>query len=115
MPLKRGDIVLLPFPWTDLKGYSLRPALVISDDSHNKNNADAIFLFITTKEHKGMFDFMLRNTDPSYTKTGLKAASTFRMGKLATLEQKLAQRHLGYAGANLLKKIEAGLKLLLNL
>jgi mRNA interferase MazF len=115
MPLKRGNIVLLPFPWTDLKSYTLRPALVISDDSYNKNSTDAIFLFITTKEYKGLFDFRLRKTDSSYTKTGLQTASTFRMGKLATLEQKLAKRRLGYADATLLKKIESGLKLLLNL
>jgi len=113
--LKRGDIVLLPFPWTDLKNYTLRPALVISDDSYNKNSSDAIFLFITTKEYKGLFDLRLKKTDSSHTQTGLQAASTFRMGKLATLEQKLALRRLGYADDPLLRKIESRLKLLLNL
>lgn len=106
---------MLPFPWTDLTSYTVRPALVISDDSHNKSSDDAIFLFITTKEHKGFFDFRLRKTNSSYKKTGLITASTFRIGKLATLEKNLAQRRLGFADAKLLKKIEAGLKLLLNL
>ena len=113
--MKRGDIVLLPFPWTDLKNYTLRPALVISDDSYNKHSNDAIFLFVTTREYKDLYDLRLKKTDSSYKQTGLQAASTFRMGKLATLEQKLALRRLGYADEKLLRKIESGLKLLLNI
>ena len=29
-PLLRGDVVLTPFPFTDLKGNPVRPALIVS-------------------------------------------------------------------------------------
>lgn len=115
MSLKRGDIVILPFPWTNLKSYSLRPALVISDDSFNNNNDDAVFMFITKIHYKSMFDYRLKTTDSSFKNTGLKKASTFRISKIMTLEQNLVLRLLGQTDKKLLKKLESGLKLLLNL
>ncbi len=115
MPLKRGDIVLLPFPWTDLQGTKVRPALVVSDDSYNKAENDSIFLFITTKIYEGGFDFRLTKSHPSFQDTGLKVDSTFRIGKIVTLEQTLATHRLGYADTRLLKKIKSGLKVLLDI
>ena len=115
MPLKRGDIVLLSFPWTDLQGEKVRPALVVSDDSYNKTENDSVFLFITTKKGRGSFDFRLTKSHSSFQKTGLKKASTFRIGKIVSLEQKLARRRLGHADAVLLKKIKSGLKVLLDI
>lgn len=115
MSLKRGDIVLLPFSWTDLTNYKVRPALVISEDNFNKKNNDAVFMFITSKRYSSDYDFYLDSKDPSFNKTGLKTSSTFRISKIITLEQKLAKRHLGYLDKKILKKLEAGLSLLLNI
>ena len=115
MSLKRGDIVLLPFPWTNLQGSKLRPALVVSDDSYNTSTNESVFLFITTRKYQGKFDFRLTEKNPSFKSTGLTCASSFRMGKIVTLEQGLAKRRLGYADAKLLKIIQSGLKVLLDI
>jgi len=44
--IQRGDICVLPFPFTDLTGQKKRPALALSSADEF---CDIIFAFITTK------------------------------------------------------------------
>lgn len=113
--LKRGDIVLLPYPFTDLSDKKARPALVISSDNFNNNNQDAIFIFITKTEYKTPFDLRIETDDPRFPATGLKLSSTFRTSKIATLHKSLAKNKLGHADINLLSDIELRLKSLLEI
>ena len=113
--IKRGDILLLSFPFTDLQTRKVRPALVVSSNSFNRRNQDAIFVFITTKEYTGPFDIRIKETDLSFQTTKLKAASTFRISKIMCLEQKLAVRRLGHADKIILNKVNTALKSLFDL
>ncbi len=115
MKLKRGDIVLLRFPFTDLSGDKVRPALVISDDSFNRINNDAVFLPITSKFYRSAFDYQLKTNNNSFPDTGLKVSSTFRTAKLMSLEQKSASRLLRKADNSLMCEINKRLKLLFDL
>lgn len=45
------DIVLVPFPYSDLTGSKQRPVLIISNNKINKTE-DRICCLITTKSHK---------------------------------------------------------------
>ena len=47
-PYKRGDVVLVPFPFTDFSSLKQRPALVISSDEFNASNTDLIAVAITS-------------------------------------------------------------------
>ena len=42
MNYKRGDVVLVPFPFTDLTTIKQRPALIISSGKFNSMQEDAI-------------------------------------------------------------------------
>ena len=46
---KRGDIVLVPFPFTDLSSSKRRPALVISPDDFNTRMQDLVVAVITSQ------------------------------------------------------------------
>jgi len=46
---RRGDIVLVSFPFTDLSSSKRRPALVVSPDSFNEATPDLVLAAITSK------------------------------------------------------------------
>ncbi len=48
MMYNQGDIVLIPFPYTDLTGTKQRPALIISNEKIN-NTEDRICCLITSQ------------------------------------------------------------------
>jgi mRNA interferase MazF len=113
--IKRGEIVLLSFPFTDLQTTKVRPALVVSSDSFNKISRDAVFIFITSKPYKEPFDIWLDRQDPSFRPTRLKVSSTLRASKIMCLEQDLVRRRLGCLDNKTLQKVEQALISLLSL
>ncbi len=44
-----GDVVLLPFPFTDLTTSKQRPAVIVSSTWFNQNRKDVIVLAITSQ------------------------------------------------------------------
>ena len=46
--LYNGDIVLVKFPFTDLSGSKLRPAVIVSSDRVHRNEEDYTLLFISS-------------------------------------------------------------------
>ncbi len=83
----KGDIVLIPFPFTDLTSKKRRPALVLLS-----GDLDVVLAFITTKlfyEEKS--SIVIESSD----KTGLKKQSLIRIDKLITLDKELVIGKLG--------------------
>jgi mRNA interferase MazF len=46
---KRGDIILVPFPFTDLSSSKRRPALVVSPENFNDRMQDLVVVAITSQ------------------------------------------------------------------
>ena len=107
--LQRGDIVLIPFPFTDLSGQKLRPAVIISPDPVGE---DVLLAFISSviPAAPEPTEYVLEITQPAFASTGLKSASVFKMGKLATLHRSLILRRLGQATPVLQKALDDVLK-----
>ncbi|GEO02641.1 hypothetical protein AAE02nite_03050 [Adhaeribacter aerolatus] len=85
--MKKGDIVLIPFPFTDLSGQKNRPALVLITTV-----TDVTVAFITSQlSWQTEYDLKL---EPSHD-NGLKKTSLVRLNKLATLDVELVIGRLG--------------------
>ena len=86
--MKRSTIVLTPFPFTDLQGNKVRPAIIISSDK--RKGDDVIIAFISSVFDSNRLqetDFVLRKEEEGFVETGLKVTSVFKMDKLATIDK----------------------------
>ncbi len=95
-PLSRGDIVLALFPFTDLTGSKVRPAIIVG----RPEGDDVVLAFISSGTSAGhaRSSYLLHPSDAEFGRTGLKGASLVRLNKLATLHRALVQRRLGHLG-----------------
>lgn len=96
MNYKKWEIVLVPFPFTNLTTNKKRPALIISPDKYNVE-ADVVIAFITSK-----LDLKYRIGDykiKEWKKSKLPKPSMIRM-KFATLDKTIIIKKLGNLSDN---------------
>ena len=93
-PLRRGDIVISIFPFTDLTSTKRRPALVLNE---NSEFADVVLAFISSKIPAKLSKTMmlLDSNETDFKNCGLKTSSIIRLDKLATVQRILITRRLG--------------------
>lgn len=92
---RRGDVVLVPFPFTDLSTIKQRPALVVSPDAWNACQPDVILVAITSQMGVApeVHDLVLGAADVAAA--GLPKPSRVRATKLFTMHAGLLKRTLG--------------------
>ncbi len=92
---KQGDVVLVPFPFTDLTATKQRPALVISSDALNARGSDAVLLAITSQIPAALRseEFLIPTNDQRAC--GLPKPSLIKLAKVITLHQSLFLKRLG--------------------
>lgn len=85
--MKKGTIVVVDFPFTDLSGSKLRPALVLLE-----NRFDLVISFITSNlKIKEANDILLKPT----SRNGLKVESVIKTNKIMTIDKDLVKGELG--------------------
>lgn len=90
----QGDVVLLPFPFTDLSAAKRRPAVVISPERYNASHQDVVVLAVTSHlTAESPQDYRL--TPEEQRAAGLPKPSLVKIDKVLTLEQTLILRRLG--------------------
>jgi mRNA interferase MazF len=105
--MKKGDIILVPFPFTDLLGNKNRPALVLINSPE-----DVTVSFITTQfQWKSEFDIEIEPTSGN----GLKRKSLIRLNKFATLDKEIVLGKLGELHDNAINQINQKLIQILQL
>ncbi len=113
----RGSVVLIRYPFTDLTGVKVRPAIVLTSDRLLPILEDIICLFISSVVHEELLptDFVLDPEHPSFLKTGLKQRSVLRAHKLTVLHNSLILRLLGKIDKDLMGEINRRLEIALGL
>ncbi|MFZ2303961.1 MAG: type II toxin-antitoxin system PemK/MazF family toxin [Minisyncoccia bacterium] len=108
---KKGTIVLIPFPFTDLSSHKVRPAVVLSQ---GLKGDDVVLAFVSSQEQKKkeLTDVLVTRTSKGFTETGLKADSVVRVSKIATLDKKIMLGTLGVVSKDTVKEIDAKIRIL---
>ncbi len=88
-PIEPGDVLLVPFPFTDQTAVKQRPAVVLSRRAYNQNHPDVILAPITGR-FGGTDEIVLAD----WQAAGLAKASVVKP-LLATFDRRLIRRHLG--------------------
>lgn len=100
--IKKWDVVLLSYPFTDAAASKVRPAVVISPDAENESTQDAMFILITSNTNRqSKYDFIIEDSHSEFKTTGLIRSSAVRINKIWTLRINLVKRVMGRIGPKL--------------
>lgn len=105
---QKGDVVLLPFPFTDLTATRTRPAVVVSVPAFEQETSDFTVAMITSVAHTTPYDYALRDWQAAH----LLRPSWVR-AKLATLNPTLVRYTPGRLSDTDLTEVEQCIRLAL--
>ena len=95
----KGDVVVVPFPFSDLSHAKRRPAFVVA---HLRGN-DLILCQITSKDVKDECAVKIKETD--FTQGALKTESNIRPNRLFTADQSIVLYKTGRLKAEKINQV----------
>lgn len=97
MSCKRGDVILVNFPYSDLTQVKRRPALVVQSDTVRNEHAQVIVAKISSNTARASRPgrVLVRRSDPLARGTGLRTDSVIAADHLATIHPSLIARAIG--------------------
>ncbi len=102
---KQGDVVLVPFPFTDLSAIKQRPGLIISPERLNDTRPDLVVVVITSQIPPALGEDEVRLPDAELAACGLPKQSIVKLGKIFTIHQGLIRKKLGHLPRRTLEDI----------
>ncbi len=110
-----GKVVLVPFPFDDLTGTKVRPAICLTEPIGPHRHI--VVAFITSRVQATTLDtdVSVRPQDPDFTQTGLRVPSTICLHRLMTIAGSTVLRELGVLFDSRLAEIRLRLRRLFHL
>jgi mRNA interferase MazF len=117
MSVKRGDVVVVDWPFTGGSGSKARPAIVIQNDKDNVRLLNTIIAMVTSRIQRAgePTQVLVDVSTPEGQQTGLHRTSVVNCVNLFTVEQVKIVQKIGEISTTLMHKVEMGLKLALSL
>ena len=103
MKINQRDIILIPFPYTDLSQNKKRPAIILSNNEHNSKNQDLICCAITSNPREYANSIKFSDNDLDYG--NLPFESKVQPNKIFTLNKNLIIKVLARLNINKSKEI----------
>lgn len=103
-----GDVVVVPFPFTDLRTTKRRPALVLARLASATVPSLVIVAMVTSQLQSGHLPGDCRLS--KWTECGLLHPSKARLGKLVSLEERMLGKKLGSLTSDDVEKVRRELR-----
>jgi len=87
------DIVIVKFPFSDIKAYKARPAVVVSNSFFNQNSRNTLFILAISSKIDTKLEFETEILD--WQECGLLKPSVFKSA-VATIETNIIIKKIGY-------------------
>jgi len=100
----RGDIVIVPFPFSNLTRIRQRPVLVLSKSVYLKECDDVITCGITSNLKDSKYSVLIDNSD--LIEGNIPVQSRIKVDKLFTLEQGIIIKKVGRINKETLNKVK---------
>jgi mRNA interferase MazF len=112
MAFQRGDVVLVPFPFSDLSTTKVRPAIVVSGAQYHREEPDLLLAAVTSNvaAATGNLDYPIEQ----WQQAGLKFPSAFKP-VLFTLDPQRVIHPIGALQSSDILEIDKRLKVALDL
>ena len=107
-----GDVVILPFPFSDFTSSKQRPALIVSSRDWNRMHTDIIIVVISSKISRSKHEYILNEREQ---KSGdLRLPSVVRLGNIFTIDKRLVRERIGSFSKNTVREIQSGIHKIIN-
>jgi len=105
--ITQGDVILVPFPFSDRTGQKVRPAIVISNDGFNRGD-DIVIAAVTSNTTPGTYTVLIDNN--SLQEGVLHSQSAVKAGRLATIDKHIAIKRIATITPVALQNVVAAVK-----
>jgi len=105
MQINQKEVVLLPYPFSNLEGIKVRPALIVSNNQFNKKSDDCIMAPLTTIIKNEPYSIIIDSENLSSGK--LIKQSRIRTDKIFSVKKSLIRMKIGVLDDNSFDKVKA--------
>jgi len=90
--VNQRDIILIPFPYSDLSQTKRRPAIILSNNEHNSNNEDIICCAVTSNPRN--YENSVKINSDDFDSGSLDYESVVKPNKIFTLNRNIILKTL---------------------
>lgn len=103
-------MVLVPFPFDDLTGSKVRPALCLTEAVGTYRHVVLAFITSVAPSQLEPTDLLLDPTAADFPRTGLRVRSVLRLHRMVTVPARVIQRQLGVFPPTLQAEVQQRLR-----
>ncbi|MBS3079732.1 type II toxin-antitoxin system PemK/MazF family toxin [Candidatus Pacearchaeota archaeon] len=100
----QGDIIIVPFPFSDLSTVRQRPVLILSNLNYNKNSEDLVTCGITSNIKDSNYSILI--DDENLLDGSIPIKSRIKVDKLFTLHRNIVLKKIGRLNKETFDKVK---------